>query len=113
MTEAADAIGVKAVTVARWIKRMRHWILELDPTGHWEAKVRLGMEIRPEIPCPRCGAADRMHYRGFDAETGERRCRCDACGYYRRLSDLIREQGSDFVLEQRVSVRPPSSRRKS
>ncbi|MGG6898165.1 DUF746 domain-containing protein [Rhizobium sp. BR 315] len=112
VTDAADVLGVKAVTVVRWIKRTRQWMLQLDPTGHWEAKVRLGMEIRPEITCPHCGAVDRMHYRGFDADTGERRCRCDACGYYRRLSDLLQEQGPDFALEHRVAVRPPSSRRK-
>jgi len=54
-----------------------------------------------------------MHYRGFDAETGERKCRCGACGYYRRLSDMIHDQGPDFVLEQRIALRPPSLRRKS
>ncbi|MBB3291286.1 MULTISPECIES: DUF746 domain-containing protein [unclassified Rhizobium] len=112
VTEAAEAIGVKAVTVKRWIERTREWIVQLDPSGHWDAKVRLGMEIRPDIPCPNCGATDGMHYRGFDSDTGDRRFRCDACGRFARLSNVLRDQEPGFVLEHRVVMRPPSTRRK-
>lgn len=42
ITDAAEMIDVKVVTVIRWVKRMRQWIPELDPSGYWEAKVRLG-----------------------------------------------------------------------
>lgn len=113
VTEAAAILGVKPATVTRWIKRTRQWILELDPTGQWESRVRLGMEIRPDIACPHCGVADRMHYRGFAADTGDRQCRCDACGHFCRLSGVLRDQDPGFVLEHRVVVRPPSSRRKT
>ncbi|NLS21386.1 DUF746 domain-containing protein [Rhizobium sp. P40RR-XXII] len=113
VTDAAEAIGVKAVTVKRWIERTREWILQLDPTGHWDAKVRLGMEIRPDIPCPNCGETDHMHYRGFASDNGDRLFRCNACGQFARLSNVLREQEPGFVLEHRVIARPPSSRRKS
>jgi transposase-like protein len=113
VTDAAAILDVKAATVTRWIKRMRQWILHLDPTGYWEAKVRLGMEIRPDIGCPHCGVADHMHYRGFASDTGDRLCRCDACGRFSRLSGMLSDQGPSFVLEHRVVVRPPSPRRKA
>ncbi|MBB6305537.1 DUF746 domain-containing protein [Rhizobium leucaenae] len=113
VTEAAVILGVKPVTVSRWIRRTREWILQLDPSGHWDSKVRLGMEIRPDIACPNCGEADRMHYRGFASDTGDRFCRCDACGQFARLSNMLRDQGPDFVLEHRVVNRPPSTRRKT
>lgn len=113
VTDAAAILGVKPVTVTRWVKRMRQWILLLDPTGHWEARVRLGMEIRPDLACPHCGMTERMHYRGFAAETGDRRYRCDACGHTCRLSDVLRDQAPGFVFEHRVVARPPSPRRKT
>jgi len=112
VTDAAALLGVKPVTVSRWIKRMRQWILHLDPTGQWDAKVRLGMEIRPDIACPHCGVADHMHYRGFASDTGDRLCRCDACGRFCRLPDVLPDRGPGFVLEHRVVARPPSPRRK-
>ncbi|WP_234908474.1 DUF746 domain-containing protein [Rhizobium rhizogenes] len=113
VTDAAAILSVKAVTVTRWIKRMRQWILHLDPTGYWEAKVRLGMEIRPDIGCQHCGVADHMHYRGFVSDTGDRLCRCDACRRFSRLSGVLSDQGPSFVLEHRVVARPPSPRRKA
>ena len=113
VTDAATILGVKPVTVTRWIRRTRQWILHLDPSGHWDAKVRLGMEIRPDIACPCCGETDRMHYRGFASDSGDRLCRCGACGHFCRLSDELRARGPGFVLDHRVVARPPSPRRKA
>ncbi|MGO4570158.1 DUF746 domain-containing protein [Rhizobium sp. 2YAF20] len=113
VTDAAAILGVKPVSVTRWIKRTRQWILQLDPSGHWDAKVRLGMEIRPDIVCPHCGVADQMHYRGFASDSGVRLCRCDACGRLCRLSGVLHDQGPGFVLDHRVVARPPSPRRKT
>ncbi|WP_234907536.1 DUF746 domain-containing protein [Rhizobium rhizogenes] len=112
ITGAAEMIDVKAVTVIRWVKRMRQWIRQLDPSGYWEVKVRLGMEIRPVVNRPRCGSADTVHCRGFASDTGERKCRCDNCGRYCRLSEALREGEEISAIEHRVVKRPPSSRRK-
>ncbi|KXF78012.1 hypothetical protein ATN84_24705 [Paramesorhizobium deserti] len=109
--DAARILGVKAVTVARYVKRLRQWLLELDPSGYWEAKVRLGMEIRPDAACPYCHARQSLHYRGFKADDGERQCHCDQCGRYVRLGQVT--GGKDIsTLDHRVVVRPPSPRRK-
>ncbi|WP_172319104.1 DUF746 domain-containing protein [Paraburkholderia solitsugae] len=82
---AAQKPGLHAMVVSRWTQRMRAWLLQLDPTGHWEAKVRLG--VRPPDPvakCPSCGHTGPVTFLGFiPAEDvhGERmrQCRCGAC----------------------------------
>jgi transposase-like protein len=113
ISDAARALEVEEMTVTRWVKRVREWILQLDPSGHWETRVRLGMEILPDLVCPRCGANGTMHYRGFKRTTDERNCSCHACGYFRELSHALAAQGDGFRLEHRIRIRPPSPRRKT
>jgi transposase-like protein len=40
--QAAEEIGMGQVALARLVRALRVWLLELDPTGAEEAKVRLG-----------------------------------------------------------------------
>ncbi|KAB2719217.1 DUF746 domain-containing protein [Brucella intermedia] len=108
--DAARILGTKAVTVVRYVQRFRQWLLELDPPGYFEAKVRLGLEIRPDIACPSCQAMQSVRYRGFHPLTGQRRCWCDQCGCHFRL-DLETGRNGDF-LQHRIFERPPSPFRK-
>ncbi len=110
---ASELLGITDSTVARYIARFRQWLLELDPSGYYEAKVRLGMEIRPDVECPYCKGRDALRYRGFDSCTGERRCSCMACGRHMSLHAIFKNRGDDFVLEHVINVRPPSPRRKT
>jgi transposase-like protein len=89
---AAEHLGLHAMVVSRWTRRMRAWLLHLDPNGHWEGKVRLG--IRPPDPvakCPSCGHTGPVTFLGFipaERVHGERmrQCRCGACrGVFRFL----------------------------
>lgn len=82
---AAQALGLYAPVVSRWTQRMRAWLLQIDPGGHWEAKVRLG--VRPPDPivmCPSCAHTGPVTFLGFVPEErahGQRmrQCRCGAC----------------------------------
>jgi len=110
---AAETLNTKAVTVKRYTERLRQWLLQLDPTGYYESRVRLGMEIRPDVHCPYCHRTNVLRYRGFSSDNGERRCVCDSCNRWVRLDSYLAEQEDKFILEHRVNVRPPSHRRKS
>ncbi|WP_246699157.1 hypothetical protein [Rhizobium sp. BK491] len=85
--------------------------MQLNPTGYWEAKVRLGMEIHPGLTRPRCGSVGTLHYLGFDSDTGERRRACDNCRRYCRLSEALGECQDVSTLEHLIVARPPSPRR--
>lgn len=82
---AAEKLNLHAMVVSRWTGRMRAWLLQLDPSGHWEAKVRLG--VRPPDPvakCPSCGHTGPVTFLGFvppERVHGERmrQCRCGVC----------------------------------
>lgn len=82
---AAQALDLYTPVVSSWTKRIRAWLLQIDPTGHWEAKVRLG--VRPPDPvvtCPSCGHTDQITFLGFVAPErvqGKRvrQCRCGTC----------------------------------
>jgi transposase-like protein len=88
---AAEKCGLHVMAVSRWTRRMRAWLLQLDPTGYWEAKVRLG--VRPPDPitkCPSCGHTGPVTLLGFVPATraaGERmrQCRCSLCRRVFRL----------------------------
>jgi transposase-like protein len=82
---AAQLLAMKPETVAIRVRRFRAWLLQLDPTGHWESKVRLGLVPMPDIACIFCGHHGKVHYRGFHekpVDSLNRTCWCTACGRY-------------------------------
>ena len=87
--EAARRIGVNVISIQNWAKKFRMWLLELDPTGRWEKKVRLGIRARPHIPCPRCGVDGEKYLVGY-MHTGERRLCCPSCGTAFSIDDAER-----------------------
>jgi transposase-like protein len=89
---AAEKLGLHVMVVSRWTRRMRAWLLQLDPTGHWEAKVRLGVRPPDSVAkCPSCGHTGPVTFLGFvpaERVHGERmrQCRCGVCcGVFRFL----------------------------
>lgn len=90
VTSAATILGVKPFTVTNWIKRIREWLLLLDPSGSMVGRIRLGMVAAPDIECPNpnCRAYGHLVYRGYSADTGGRMCFCYACCKYVTLSVL-------------------------
>jgi hypothetical protein len=89
---AAEKLDLYPMVVSRWTRRMRAWLLQLDPTGYWEAKVRLGvLPPAPVAKCPSCGHTGPVTFLGFipaERVHGERmrQCRCGACrGVFRFL----------------------------
>jgi transposase-like protein len=91
--QAAERLGVDYTAVANWCAKFRLWLRQIDPTGQWESRARLGVKSKPGVPCPRCGAlAVRFH--GFDSDSGERRLSCSAC----RAVFLLREVGDSLQL---------------
>ncbi|WP_211474682.1 DUF746 domain-containing protein [Collimonas humicola] len=87
--EAARRLGVSYTAIQNWTKKFRIWLLQRDPTGKWEKKVRLGIRARPHIRCPRCGADGEKHLDGY-MPTGERRLYCPACGTAFGIGDAER-----------------------
>jgi len=87
--EAARRIGVNIVAIQNWTKKFRIWLFQLDPTGKWEKKVRLGIRARPHIRCPRCGVVGEKYLVGY-MPTGERRLCCPACSTAFSIHDAER-----------------------
>lgn len=76
--EACKRLGLDYSSIANWTKRFRKWLLQLDPTGKWEAKVRLGIKASPHIRCPRCGVDGEKRFMGIDPVSG-RKLHCLSC----------------------------------
>lgn len=91
VTSAAHILSVKPFTLTNWIKRIREWLLLLDPSGSMANRIRLGMLAAPDIECPNpeCGRHGQLVYRGFSADTGGRMCFCYACLKFVTLSVLV------------------------
>ena len=90
--EAAEILEVDYTAVANWAEKFRTWLLALDPSGRWEARVRLGLKPRPLIACPKCGQEDDVRLAGFH-DDGTRRLACRACDITFALP--TEERGSD------------------
>jgi transposase-like protein len=87
---ASRALKVSPQMVKRWVDAFRAWLLAIDPSGHWEAKIRLGIKApAPRIACPRCGA-ERLRPLGFasrkERPSIKRIYRCQACGASRSFA---------------------------
>lgn len=40
--DVTEMLGTESMNIATKVKELRAWLLELDPTGKWEARVKLG-----------------------------------------------------------------------
>jgi len=77
--EAAEILKVDYSAIANWAEKFRTWLLELDPSGGWEARVRLGIKPRPLVPCAICGKDTHVRFFGFHQDSRTRRLVCRAC----------------------------------
>jgi transposase-like protein len=83
---AGRELGASARLVARWTRNFRAWLLTIDPSGHWEAKVRLG--IAPPLDdavCQQCRATGTLIHHGFGNRRRDdptRQLRCHSCGSF-------------------------------
>jgi len=89
--DAASLLKVNHSMIMRWVRVFRGWLLELDPSGYWESKVRLGIKPPlPDLECPHCGNRTGFYRQGFiySAETGKpsiRQYRCHSCTHFIRI----------------------------
>ncbi len=98
--EASRRLGLDYNAVQNWAKKFRLWLLQLDPSGQWEARVRLGIKPRAHIRCPRCGDEGGKQFSGKNG-AGERRLTCFACGGSFNLRDAERLAQQQVRLEIR------------
>lgn len=94
LLQAGKRLGRSQKAVHSWLLAFRRWLLELDPSGGWEARVRLGVRVAPHAQCARCGFEGGFLAGGFDPQ-GRRRVRCPQCGRS-RLLDLLQKDGLAF-----------------
>lgn len=100
LQQAGLRLGRTQKAVLSWLLAFRRWLLELDPSGRWEARVRLGVRVAPHATCVRCGFEGGFQSGGFDPQ-GRRRIRCPNCGRSRLLDALQKEgQARDAVIVQ-------------
>ena len=91
LMQAGERLGRSQKAVLSWLLAFRRYLLELDPDGHWEARVRLGVHVAPHARCVRCGFEGGFLAGGFDPQR-RRRVRCPACGRS-RLLDVLQQEG--------------------
>ncbi len=89
LMEASRRLNLADSTMTNWTKRFRKWILMLDPSGKWEARVRLGMRPHIYIPCPRCGDDGEKMRGNLDEKIG-RHLRCLNCASIFSVEDAER-----------------------
>ena len=106
--QATEVLEVDYSAVANWAEKFRAWLLLLDPTGAWEARVRLGIKPRPLIACPACGDDQSIRFAGFYDESGARRLACRSCNAIFKSPDAM--QGTHFV-ESAIAYDPIVNRR--
>lgn len=95
LMQAGKRLGRTQKAMLSWLLAFRKYLLELDPTGRWEARVRLGVRIAPQAQCQRCGFEGGFRLGGFDPQR-RRRIRCPQCGRS-RLLDVLQEEGQGHV----------------
>jgi Domain of Unknown Function (DUF746) len=98
--EPAEILKVDYLAIANSAEKFRTWLLELDPSGGWEARARLGIKPRPLVPCPKCGKDTHVRFFGFDQGGRTRRLVCRACLVTWALSTAQGEEG--FPLQTAV-----------
>ncbi len=98
LQQVGERLGRTQKAVLLWLLAYRRWLLDLDPSGQWEARVRLGVRVAPRATCVQCGFEGGFKSGGFDPQ-GRRRVRCPQCGRSRLLDMLQREgQALDGVV---------------
>ncbi|WP_175948461.1 DUF746 domain-containing protein [Burkholderia pyrrocinia] len=97
IVRVGERIGMSDDGVLSWLLAFRRYLLELDPSGRWEARVRLGMHVLPRARCARCGFEGGFYSGGFDPQR-RRRIRCPQCGRH-RLLDVSQGEGQAFEAE--------------
>lgn len=91
MMQAGERLGRTQKAVLSWLLAFRRFLLELDPSGRWEARVRLGVRVAPRARCTKCGFEGGFLSGGFDPQR-RRRIRCPKCGRS-RLLDVLQDGG--------------------
>ncbi len=94
LDQAGKRLGRTKKAVLSWLLAFRRWLLELDPSGQLEARVRLGVRVAPHASCLRCGFEGAFLSGGFDPQR-RRRIRCPRCGRS-RLLDVVQKEGQGF-----------------
>lgn len=97
MLQAGERLGRTPKAMLSWLLAFRRYLLELDPSGRWEARVRLGVRVAPRARCARCGFEGGFKAGGFDPQR-RRRIRCPKCGRS-RLLDMLQGNGEAFEAE--------------
>ncbi|MDN8070557.1 DUF746 domain-containing protein [Burkholderia vietnamiensis] len=91
LLQAGERLGRTQKAILSWLLAFRRYLLDLDPSGQWEARVRLGVRVAPRARCARCSFEGGFSAGGFDAQR-RRRIRCPKCGRS-RLLDVLQDQG--------------------
>jgi len=91
LLQAGKRLGRTQKAVLSWLLAFRRYLLELDPSGRWEARVRLGVRVAPRARCLKCGFEGGFLAGGFDPQR-RRRIRCPKCGRS-RLLEVLQDQG--------------------
>lgn len=76
--EATKRLSVDYASISNWIARFRELLLLHDPSGQWEARVRLGIKFQFHGVCPRCQNEGTFQHGGTTL-SGERQAICPAC----------------------------------
>ena len=106
--EATRRLGVDYAAVENWTKKFRAWLLQLDPSGKWEARVRLGIKVRPHIQCPYCSLEGEKYFSHFFV--GQRAIKCPGCGKRFGLKDA--EAAIQKPVELKIFYEPSSETKK-
>jgi transposase-like protein len=111
---AAEQLGIDYRIALNWTNRFREWLLELDPSGQMEAKVRLGMRADlSSLACPACAATSSMIHFGFCGTRGrpKRQLRCKACQIITEYDDnVLFAVTPDRVRGDKVELRSQSEK---
>ncbi|MBN3776277.1 DUF746 domain-containing protein [Burkholderia sp. Ac-20345] len=111
LTNVTERIGMSYEGVLSWLLAFRSYVLELDPSGDWESRIRLGIHALPHALCMRCGFEGGFLSGGFDAQR-RRRIRCPQCGRHRLLDVTQREGRALDAVVVRDSIVPAVRRRR-
>ncbi|MBN3779992.1 DUF746 domain-containing protein [Burkholderia sp. Ac-20345] len=111
LTQVTERIGMSYEGVLSWLLAFRRYVLEIDPSGAWEARIRLGMHALPHARCIRCGFEGGFFSGGFDVQR-RRRIRCPQCGRHRLLDVTQREGQALEAVVVRDSIVPAVRRRR-
>ncbi|MEF9416822.1 DUF746 domain-containing protein [Ralstonia sp. SM1864_UCD524_TZ4] len=87
LADAVRELKLDERVARQWVDKFRIWLLQLDPSGRYEAMVRLGLKpAEPTLFCPRCQATRKVAFHGYvqgsnhlPYEKRVRQFRCKTC----------------------------------